>query len=58
MDPKSLPKLSGRGMRPYRDLQNLHDDIVEMVYSKADQVSLAETLGVLELVKRTLMEAQ
>ena len=57
MNNQPPPKISAYRMRPYRDLQDLHDSILDLVYANADQVSLAEALRVLDSVKRSLMEA-
>ena len=43
------------GKSPYRNLLELRDALWEEIYNHTDKVSLAETLGVLEIVKAELI---
>lgn len=43
------------GKSPYRNLEELRDEIWELIHKHTDRVSLAETLGVLEIVKHELI---
>ena len=43
------------GKSPYRNLADLLDALWEEIHKHTDKVSLAETLGVLEIVKAELI---
>jgi hypothetical protein len=45
------------GKSPYRNLEELRDEIWDVVHKHTDMVSLAETIGVLEIVKYELLES-
>jgi len=45
------------GKSPYRNLDALRDAIWDYIHEHTDQVSLAETLGVLDIVKYELLES-
>jgi hypothetical protein len=42
---------------PYTELADMRDELEKVVYSYAGQLSLAATIGVLEILKQDLMEA-
>lgn len=45
------------GKSPYRNLDALRDEIWDAIHKHTDMVSLAETLGVLDIVKYELLES-
>lgn len=43
------------GKSPYRNLEALRDALWDEIHKHTDQVSLAETLGVIEIVKHEML---
>jgi hypothetical protein len=57
MNENIVTPLKGAWANPYTELQLMRDELEKVVYSYSGRVSLAATLGVLEILKQDLLEA-